>query len=368
MFIVAVRLSENGASALTVVSVGAVWAIVYSVCAQISGRVVTPRNAAAMLCIASLMSALIALGLILFPALNLQFLWVGLTGASTAFFFIPFMIFMKDMESGRSGGLARATALYTFSWSMGMATGPFIAGFLWGKFSPEHGWKYCYMLNIIFSFIIAIGIWPIKKYIKNIDVKADLPEKPAADYSSMPDLVWMGWLGAAGCFISVAVMRSLFPYQASLLDIAKVHQGSILSLLSYSQAFTGLFLITSRYWMYRTVPVAAVGFCGIVGLLMFGFGSMPITFYIGALVFGVYTGTFSFYLVFHSLVHPENSAKYLSINETIVGITGMLSPVIAGVLARFFNVSLPYFVCAALVMVIIIIKAITMSRVKLMIK
>lgn len=161
MFVVAVRLSESGASALAVASTGAVWAVVYSVCAQISGRIVTPRNAVTLICAASVLAGLVAAGLILLPSLNLQFLWIGMMGIATAFFFIPFMIFMKDMEKGRSGGLARATALYTFAWSMGMASGPFIVGFIWGKLAPEFGWKYCYMLNIVFSLIIAVGIWPI---------------------------------------------------------------------------------------------------------------------------------------------------------------------------------------------------------------
>lgn len=364
MFIVAVRFSESGASALTVASTGAVWAVVYSICSQVSGRIVKPQNAAAMLCAGAMLAVFTACGLIIFPSLKLQYFWIGMMGVATAFFFIPFMIFMKDMEKGRGDGVARATALYTFAWSMGMASGPFIVGFLWGKFAPESGWKYCYMLNIIFGLIIAIGIWPIKKYIKNMDNKKTEVIETVTDYSSMPDLAWMGWLAAIGCFIAIAVMRTLFPYQGSLLEIPKVHQGSILALASYSQAFTGLFLINSRYWMYRTVPVAIIGICGVAGMLLFSFGSEVLTFYIGSLVFGIYTGTFSFYLVFHSLVHPDKSAKYLSVNETIVGITGMFSPVIAGVLANVMNVSLPYLICAALVLTIVVIKIIVMRRIK----
>jgi MFS family permease len=367
MFVVAVRFSESGASALVVVSIGAVWAVIYSLCSQVAGRLVTPRNAAAMICSASLLAGLIALGLIVFPSLKLQYMWIGLMGLATAFFFIPFMIFMKDMESGRSGGLARATALYTFSWSMGMASGPFIVGLIWGKFAPEYGWKYCYMLNILFSLVIAIGIWPIRKIVKAASKEhVDKEEVVENEYAKMPDLAWMGWLAAIGCFISVAILRTLFPYQASLLAIPKIHQGSILALASYSQAFTGLFLISSRFWMYKTVPVAIFGICGVIGLVLFGVGTVPITFYIGALIFGIYTGAFSFYLVFHSLVHPEHSARYLSVNETIVGITGMISPVIGGLVAGSVNVGMPYFACGVLVMLIIIIKVIVSRRMNVM--
>ncbi len=365
MFVVAVRFSESGASALTVASTGAVWAVVYSVCSQIAGRVVTPRNAAGLLCASSVLAGVVALGLILFPALNLQFLWVGMMGLVTSFFFIPFMIFMKDMESGRGLGTARATALYTFSWSMGMATGPFIVGFIWGKLAPESGWVYCYLLNIVLSLIIAFGIWPIKRMVANAKVKEVSLPRNECDYSAMPDLAWMGWLAAIGCFIAMAVMRTLFPYHASLLDIPKVHQGNILALACFSQAFTALFLIKSRYWMYRTIPVAIFGLCGVAGMLLFSFGSVTYMFYIGALIFGIYTGAFSCYLVFHSLVHPEKSAKYLSINETIVGLTGMFSPVIAGVIANSVNVGMSYLACAVLVMSIVIVKIVIMCRMRL---
>ncbi len=100
-------------------------------------------------------------------------------------------------------------------------------------------------------------------------------------------------------------------------------------------------------------------------MLLFSFGSVPITFYIGSLIFGIYTGTFSFYLVFHSLVHPEKSAKYLSVNETIVGVTGMFSPVIAGVIANMVNVRVPYLLCAIVLMIIVVIKFAVMRKVKL---
>ncbi len=365
MFVVAVRLSESGASALTVVASGSVWAIVYSLCSQISGRIVTPRNAALTLCLASLLACINAIGMIMFPGLKLQFFWIGSMGVATAFFFIPFMVFMKDMEEGHGVGVAKASALYTFAWSIGMASGPFISGFIWNAFSADTGWKYCYLMNIILSLIIAVGIWPIRRIVKNMKKKKPENTKFDNKYANMPDLAWMGWLGAVGCMTSVAVVRTLFPYQAALLNIAKIHQGIVLGLMSYVQAFTALFLLLSRYWMYRAFPVALLGISGVTGLLIFGLGTSINLFYIASIVFGIYTGTFSCYLVFHSLVHPEKSAKYLAINETIVGVTGVASPIIAGLLVGSSNVGVPYLACAALVLIIVIVKIVIMHSMRI---
>ena len=55
-------------------------------------------------------------------------------------------------------------------------------------------------------------------------------------------------------------------------------------------------------------------------------------FVISAVFFGIYSGAFYFLLVFHSLVHPTKSARYLAGNETIVGATGIIAPVLGGAL------------------------------------
>jgi len=69
-------------------------------------------------------------------------------------------------------------------------------------------------------------------------------------------------------------------------------QGTILFLLSIAQAFTGLALCLSRLWMYRAAAVGAFGLVGIAGALCFGFGATPPALYVGAVLFGVYSGAF----------------------------------------------------------------------------
>jgi MFS family permease len=354
-FVTAVRYSESGASSLTVTGVMATWAFVYFLCSIAAGRIVNHKNAAQLIIISGGTIAVISLGYIVVPSLGAQYLWTALIGVATAFFFTPFQVFMKSLEHGEDGGVVRSTALYTFSWSFGMASGPFICAYVW----PNFGWKYCYALNIIMGLTIALGIWQLNKYACQHHETAGPAGKPSKteDYSNMPDLAWLGWLAAGiGC-ISVAVVRSLFPVKAAILELSKTDQGLILAIVSFTQAFIGLAFIRSKFWMYKPVPVTLFSLSGLLGLLLFGLGSKTETFYMAALFYGIYSGMFFFYLVFHSLVHPTKSSKYIATNEAVVGITTIIGPIAGGIIADKTNSNIPFYLVAILILLVTAMQA-----------
>ena len=109
--------------------------------------------------------------------------------------------------------------------------------------------------------------------------------------------------------------------------------------------------------MYNPLPILLYGFSGIAGLLLFSYGESATTFYIAATFFGIYSGSFFFYFVFHSLVHPEKSSRYVSINETIVGATTIIGTLLAGYLATTISKTSPYTVMAIFVIIVIIIQS-----------
>ncbi len=354
-FVTAVRYSESGASSLTVTGVMATWAFIYSLCSIAVGRVVNHKNAAQIIVISGGAVTLLSTGYIVVPALGAQYLWTALMGVAAALFFTPFQVFMKSLEHGEDGSVVRSTALYTFSWSFGMACGPFICGYVW----PNFGWQWCYVMNATMGLTVAAGIWKLKKYADRHHETVSVTGKSAKseDYSKMPDLAWLGWLAAGVGCITVAVIRSLFPVKAAILELSKTDQGVILAIVSFTQAFIGLAFIRSKFWMYRPVPVALFSLSGLLGLLLFGMGSKPGTFYMAALFYGIYSGMFFFYLVFHSLVHPTRSSKYVAINEAVVGITSIIGPIAGGVIADKTNSSMPFYVVGILVLLVMAVQA-----------
>jgi predicted MFS family arabinose efflux permease len=161
--------------------------------------------------------------------------------------------------------------------------------------------------------------------------ESETPKAPVIDYSRMSDLAWLGWIGGGVGVILITFVRAVFPVRAeAVLHLAQSTQGVIFFLVSLAQALTGLVLCRSRYWMYRPMAIMAFGLAGMLGLVAFGFGQTTLALVTGAVLFGVYSGSLFFYLVFHALVHPQRSSRYVAINESVVGVCSMAGAMIGG--------------------------------------
>ena len=374
-FVGPVRMAKSGASGTAVTSVITVWAVTYMVVCQLVGRLVTPRNAAWMLVGSSLSLTGCAGAFILIPQVEALYVLMALMGAATAFFFAPFQIFMKAVEQNRPQGLTRSIALYTFSWSTGMACGPFVAGYV----LEMAGWQWCHAINAVLAVATAVGVLCLRHYAHDHSAapaqtaEAEDPSRapadagsgrsePAGEYASMPDLAWLGWVCAGvGCMI-VMMVKPVVPLTGRELGIPEREQGTVLALLSVAQAIVGLCLVRSRTWMYRALPVGIFGLFGLSGMLLFGSADQVVTLYVGAICFGIYSGSFYFYFVFHSLVHPSRSERYIGANESLVGMVGILGPLAGGLLADYVSTSSTYLFAAALVGAAVLLQVVVHCR------
>jgi len=349
-FVAAVRIAEGGGNPVAVTSVTAAWAIAYMVFSHLAGRITRPANSAKLIMAGCALLTLGSIGFIMIPDFRAIYPIMMLMALGMALFFIPFQVFMKAVD-GDGGTLSRSIGLYTFSWSAGLAAGPFISAFLWGRF----GWQACYVPGIVLSLCTALGILSLKHHAEE-SLKNSMPVKeaknvcPPVDYSGMPDLAWLGWLCAGVGSLVVAILRSYLPSSATIMGISRAEQGVLLALISGSQALTGLFHCRSRMWMYKALPVALFGACGVFALFVFSSSALFLPLALASILFGIYSGSFFFYLVFHSLVHPEHSTCYVAVNEGVVGLTNLIGPMLAGLLAAGFAVTTPYLVSALLVL------------------
>jgi len=100
----------------------------------------------------------------------------------------------------------------------------------------------------------------------------------------------------------------------------------------------------------------------ILGLLCFGFGRHLAIFLAGAVLFGVYSGAFFFYLVFHSLVHPERAGRYVAGNEIVVGAASFAGPLIGGIMADTWGVRAPFVAAAGLCLLVAAFQSIVHAR------
>ena len=326
LFIAAYRFSEAKVAAWMVGSTMAVWALIYTALAFASGYIVKPEKSHRVLIGTCIGIALVSLGLLVFDGLYTQFLWLILTGSCGALFFSPFQMYMKRYIADNRSGIVRSTALYTGSWSLGFALGPLLFGLL--------SVKTAFLCCIAAGVLMAAGFIILEMLPK----KSNAPAAPAetgknVDYSRFPDMVWMGYLvGGVGC-LAIALIRTMGPFRGvQALGFTKDQMGIIMCLVSFFQSFAGYMLFFSRDWMYKKVNGILLNMLGIAALLGFAFCSTFAGFALSAALFGIYAGCFFFFFVFHSLVHPTKSHRYVAGNETIVGATGIVGPLLGGAL------------------------------------
>lgn len=368
IFITTVRLVDSGESAFVSTLPTVLWASGHSLFSFFVGKINNPHRAPLLITSGCGVMALGALLLIFLNDPSMQLYWALVIGLGSALFFCSFQVFMKTSDKDVHAGVARSTAIYGFAWSSGIASGPFIASFVWGYMYPESGWKYCYWISIVFILCVAAATWPLKRYIERLHKLPPEPEiaktKPKVDYSKLPDLVWLGWLTAGVGCLTISLIRTLFPYKAEILNVSKQELGYIMALVAYSQGFFSLFLVRSRYWMYKVVPIILFSLCGVIGMVLFWCGTSTWVFYVGAFIFGIYSSAFFFYLVFHSLVHPEKSGKYVSWNEVVVGVTGIVAPMAGGFLIdQTGNRNLPFIIAAILIISVIAVQVLTLRKI-----
>jgi hypothetical protein len=144
--------------------------------------------------------------------------------------------------------------------------------------------------------------------------------------------------------------------------LSKPELGAVLFIHCVGQAALAYALRRSRLWMYRPLPLIAFGLVGVIGLTLFAVARSAPLFYCAALCTGVYTGSTFFYLVFHSLVHPTRSARYVAINEAVVGMTGIVAPFSAGCVADGLGLPVSYVAVAVLIGLAVIAQGVLHAR------
>ncbi len=369
LFVCGVRLARLGVSPLGVSSVITLWAGAYMCTNAMLARLVTAGNARGLLICSSLANAVLSL---LFSGTQQPaalYALVAVQGGATAVFFAPFQVFMKGFDTGE-GGINRSVGLYTLSWSAGYAIGPFAAGWLW----PLIGWRGCHLLNAVLMAAMATGFMVIRpadhglRRRPSADASSpgppDVPPRmpPANTYERMPDLAWMAWVFGGIGGVAITLVRGVFPCSGQAAGLSAAAQGMVLFTISGVQALVGLALGRGRWWMYRPWPILGFGILGTAGLLGFAASGSAAGFCAAAGLIGIWSGSFYFYFVFHSLVHPARAPRYVSINEAVVGLTGMLGPLAGGWLGGRVSLPAAYAAIAALVGAAVLVQAVMHRR------
>ncbi|MBQ9786559.1 MAG: hypothetical protein IJW33_00120 [Lentisphaeria bacterium] len=349
-FITAFRFAKENCSGIVVGSATAAWGIAYCLITMIVGKLVKPANALKFILAGGVTLMITALGFIIFNGLYTQFLWLVCAGIGAAMFCTPFQLLAKAIESGgKTPGTVSATAFYTMTWSSGLATGPLA----FARLSETAG----FIITFILALAVTLSVIIIARLLRNEEkgavenVEENLPEQlfSTRDYDKLAILGWIvGGLGT----LTVCQIRSMWPKHGEFLNISKEHIAYILALVSYTQALTALLLCRSKSWMWKKLPALLMTIPAVISLLLFAFAESVGFFYLAAVIYGIYSGVFYFYLVYHSLSHPTRSRFFVAGNEIIVGVVNLIAPVVGG-----FTVDVSKFTGAAFIFALIMVLA-----------
>jgi len=360
LFISAKRMADSGANSFLIAATMATWAFFYAVTSQTLGRFLTKRNAVRIL-LAGQLIMLVSLTGLLFSGTVWQYFWLTGTGIGCSSFFTSFQVVVKlfGKEEYALESVARTTAVYTLSWSFGIASGPMLTAFVWGLFSPETGWRYCYMITIGMVLLIIGCLLLMNRFVRERlqepgeEEDRVQPQEISPEQKKLPDLIIATWIIGlfSGCV--VAMMRTYLPdYCTKVLQMDTFRQGTVLAVISYAQAFTGLACWKARRWQYQpwVLGLAAVG--GIGAMCIFACASSWTAYLTAALLLGCFYGIFYFTYTFHALIDPEKTARNCAGNETIVGLTSTFAPLLGGFLAmKTGETRFPFWLCGGFILV-----------------
>ena len=359
MFICSYRFSINGCSGLVTSGAVAVWGGVYCLTNFAIKRVVRPANALHFIFAGTVAMVAASLGFILTEAwLYGQFLWIGLIGFGDALFCMPFQLLAKAVESEERPGTVQATAFYTFSWSVGFATGPLF----FAKFVREG-----FYINLGLALALAaavLGIASLRRPARGEAAKsvADAPaEVSPQEVRSRDVFALLGWIVGGMGTLAVSMIRALWPHHGEAIGVSQMHIALTTALVSYVQGVTALLLFRSAHWMFRRAGVAAFSLLGVVSLGVFALARSVPLFYLAAAGYGICSGCVYFYLVYHSLAHPTRSEHFVSGNEVIVGVISTAAPMLGGVLADRFDTPAPFVFAAGALLLAWIIQTLTVT-------
>lgn len=373
IFVTTVRAAQMSGGALLSAVILTVWSLVYVVSCQVVGRLTTTANAHRLALAGVALLAATCAALAAAAAFAPMAALAAVAGVAAALFFPPFQVFMKDFDAAGGRPLAGSTGLYTFAWSTGYAVGPLVAGFLMRVGAPgaaageRPGWRLAFVLGSLVCILIAALLAGVNRGGERRRTSdAAMPPGPAAPGTpgpAAPDFAWLGWIMAGAGLIASSAIRSIFPARALVsLRLIESQIGGLFFAINAAQALAGLAMTRSRTWMYRALPQAAVALAGLVGVACFGIGRSLVLLMAGAILFGVYCGAFYFTIVFFALSHPDRAGRYVAVNESVVGLSGVLGPLAAGAAADAFGQHVPYLALAGLIFLVTAFAAWTLAR------
>ncbi len=278
--------------------------------------------------IASSAMALIPLLITLNQGVTAAFLLYGLYGLFMSLFWPPIMGWISRGREKKE--LGRRMGQFNVAWSIGVLTGPYLAGLL-SELNPVYGLYAAGASAFTVVMIMAVSSRLIPEISKAESRKTLNSLKTQVDAST--PLRYLTWAGLFTGYVIFGITMNIFPLYAQ--DVLQYPEGRIGMLLLFrGVSTTGCFylLAKSHYWHHN--PKAIFGFQMLAVLTcLFGMGASSfLSLTVFMLVFGICFSHLYMFAIFHGASGSINRERRMAIHETVITLGVFLGSAAGGML------------------------------------
>ncbi|GAB4108080.1 MAG: hypothetical protein Kow001_03330 [Acidobacteriota bacterium] len=315
-------LAAQGASEAVVASIPVAFGLGYTLSGPVMRRIIHPRRARLQMVMALGGLALAALVLAWNQEVLVTQALFALIPFTVSLFFNAFQSFMLGVSRARRRPLQLTVGLYTFSWALGFALGPFVCGLALRALT----WSQTYYLAATASLVIAGAALAVRS-----PQPVDSSGHPDAVRSGAfgPQLLVPGWLGLVIGLVGWLVIATYWPVIAEHRAVSPEERGLVEFSWGATLAVTALVLTLPRGWPYRPWLLAGFGMLAVSSLVVFGGADSTPGYLAGVALMGAYAATTFSFSLFHCLREAAKAASRVAVNEMMVGVSYLVGPLIA---------------------------------------
>jgi len=269
------------------------------------------------------------------------FLFLPISGLAAAGYWPSLESYFFEASEGKN--VVKGLRFYNMGWTLGLAVGPLIAGFLYSV-SPK------IVFFLVGGAVFALSFLFLKTPAPG-KVKGLHHDEPHAHKRFSFSLLVSAWIGVFLACLFMGCFRNLFPRLGrSELLLSEPTIGTLISLYFFCLLVLFPLLGGRDFWVGKRWPLLAALLFEGVGVAAVFLGSTP--FFIGsgiALVAVGYAQAYSAGL-FYAMTSSEEKRGFLcGCHEGIIGTGFFLGPAMGGAVSTVANLRTPYAVIASLV-------------------
>jgi MFS family permease len=257
-------------------------------------------------------------------------------------FFTPYQVVM---HSGKVRPLGQTVGLYNLAWMSGYVLGPLIGGALINFSRP--------LIHIVMLMVAVIGYQLIELAVMR--ARADGRDHATEPFDGADAKVqkrgrdfyiWIGWASLMAHGYAITTVFYVFPKLGHVRGFSNPQIAWAESLLTVAMLVTTVLTMWLRRGLYKPGVTVLAGACGAASVAVLALTASYGANIAGLLLLGA-SGGINCYVSVYYVNNHRNRPRAIVINETAVGLAGVIAPAMGALLGGGANPTLtPYWICA----------------------